>query len=148
MNNITEHARSEFIAIRLPLKSSLVSMLSILFLSGCDKKRMINTDQLISIDYVIGEETPYSGIAIDKYDNGKIKFEVEYENGLLNGSFIHYYENGNEKQVAECLNGKFNGHYIDFYENGDIVSEGEYVNGKKEGMGDWHSEDGKKRIRC
>jgi len=148
MNNFTEHAKSEFIAIRFPLNSSLVSMLSILLLSGCSKKRIVDTDQLISIQYVIGEEIPYSGLSIEKYDSGKIKFEVEYENGLMNGSFIQYYENGNEKQMSECLNGKLNGHYIDYYENGDVSSEGEYINGKKEDMWDWHSEGSKKRIRC
>ena len=81
MKFITEHANSKFVLNRFLPNSSLVSMLSIFFLLyGCGKKRAINVDQLVSMQYAIGEKIPYTGVAIELYDNGKIKYEYQYEN--------------------------------------------------------------------
>ena len=147
MKFITEHARSKFVLNRFLPNSSLVSMLSIFFIfSGCGNERVINLDQLISMQYAIGEEIPYSGIAIEQYDNGKIKNEFQYENGLLNGPFISYYENGNKKQVGEYLNNNLNGNYIDYHENGNIALEGRYMNSKKDGIWNLYDLDGKKLV--
>tara|TARA_B100001250_G_C19668878_1_gene730547 strand:+ start:338 stop:802 length:465 start_codon:yes stop_codon:yes gene_type:complete len=147
MKFIAERANSKFVLNRFLPNSSLVSMLSIFFLFyGCGKKRVINTDQLISMQYAIGEEIPYTGLAIELYDNGKIKYEYQYENGLLNGSCISYYENGNKKQVGEYLNNKLNGNYIDYHENGNIALQGRYMNSKKNGVWNLYDLDGKKLV--
>ncbi len=147
MKFITEHANSKFVLNRFLPNSSLVSMLSIFFLLyGCGKKRAINVDQLVSMQYAIGEKIPYTGVAIELYDNGKIKYEYQYENGFLNGPFIGYYENGNKKQVGEYINNKLNGNYIDYHENGNIALQGRYINSNKDGVWNLYDLDGKRLV--
>ena len=130
------------------LKHRTIALLLLPIIMGCNTDRSINYDKLITIKYVRGEELPYTGSSIKKYENGKTEFEAHYENGLLNGTFHNYYENGNKESETEYLNGKMTGHFINYYENGDTKSEGEYINGIKEGMWDWNSEDGKNSMRC
>lgn len=43
------------------------------------------------------------------YDNGKLKFEVELDDGLLDGDYIMYYPNGNTKIKGSYENGKKEG---------------------------------------
>ena len=79
------------------LKHRKITSLLLLIIIGCNADRSIDYDELISIKYVKGEELPYTGSSIKKYENGKTEFEAHYENGLLNGTFHNYYENGNKE---------------------------------------------------
>ncbi len=121
------------------LQHRTIASLFMLIIIGCNADRSINYDELIAIMYVKGEELPYTGSTIEKYENGKTKFVTHYENGLLNGPWIYYYENGNKESESAYLNGGMTGHYIKYYENGETHSEGEYINAKKEGMWDCKS---------
>ena len=88
------------------LKHRTIASLLILIIIGCNADRSIDYDELISIKYVKGEELPYTGSSIEKYENGKTQFEAHYENGLLNGPYINYYENGDTQSEGEYINGK------------------------------------------
>ena len=69
---------------------------------------------------------------VKKYDNdGKIKFEGEYKNGLINGKGKEYDFNGELIFEGEYLYGLKNGKGKEYYSNGNLKFEGEYLNRKK-----------------
>ena len=97
-----------------------------------------------------------NGIVKSKYIySDKIKYEIDYSNGLLNGKGKEYYYNGKLFFEGEYLNGnKWNGKlynntnnnfselkngegYIkEYLLNSDrVIFEGEYLNGKRNGKG-------------
>ena len=63
------------------LKHRTIASLFILIIIGCNVDRSINYDELISIKYVKGEELPYTGSSIEKYENGHKSYEVTYKDG-------------------------------------------------------------------
>jgi hypothetical protein len=60
------------------LKHRTIALLLLPIIMGCNTDRSINYDELISIKYVKGEELPYTGSSIEKYENGKTQFEAHY----------------------------------------------------------------------
>lgn len=44
--------------------------------------------------YIAGENEPFTGIVQKFYENGKLKEEIPYTNGVINGHHIQYSENG------------------------------------------------------
>ena len=88
------------------------------------------------------------------YQNGKLKFEGEYKNGIkwngigydikgnisfeiINGKGIFKFYDGNGKVLIEgdYANGKLNGNGKEYYQDGKVMFEGEYQNGLKKGKG-------------
>ena len=86
-------------------------------------------------------------------DDGKLRFEGEYKNGIRNGKGIEYYSDGNKLFEGEYLNGlkwegkgygpfnkivyelkNGNGLMKEYYNN-KLAFEGKYKNGKKNGLG-------------
>ena len=53
------------------LQHRTIALLLLPIIMGCNTDRSINYDELISIKYVKGEELPYTGSSIKKYENGK-----------------------------------------------------------------------------
>ena len=79
-------------------------------------------------------------------DNGKLKFEGVFVNGLKHGKGKEYYENGEIKYEGIFINGIFHeGKVKLYYNNGNIYYEGGFKNGKYEGKGKLYDENGKFR---
>ena len=101
-----------------------------------------------------------NGKGKEYYENGKLKFEGEYINGLRNGKGVEYYDNGTLKFVGEYLNdNQWNGEgyyskygniynlkegkgFIKEYFNEQKIFEGEYKNGEKNGYCKEYYKDG------
>ncbi len=66
---------------------------------------------------------------IHKYPNGKIKGELYYKNGNLNGISTLYYENGSIKSRENYKDGVLDGLAKYYYESGRIMREEFYRNG-------------------
>ena len=75
---------------------------------------------------------PLSGLVYFNFDNGKLAYEREYKNGLLNGRSISYHENGQKSSEGKFLNDQLHGEviawdmneiveYIKVYERGSCV---------------------------
>lgn len=60
------------------------------------------------------------------FQNGNIKWEANYKNGLKNGKHISYYENGNPRLEGAYKNDKMDGKWIKYYDDGKKSSETEY----------------------
>ena len=82
--------------------------------------------------YFIGN-TLFSGIAMRKYKNGKIKAFLNFQEGVLNGKMKSFYPNGKTKAEGNFLNGELDGKFTFYYEDGSIKEKAIYKNGKKDG---------------
>ena len=130
----------------------------LLTLTSCGKERTEDISKLEMRDekiYIIGEDKPYTGTLIDKYENGNLGKIAEFKNGLrhgkqetydkngqLNGPYNSYYENGNLKTEATYRNGKEDGPIRVYYENGQLWSESKYKNGVEVAPIKWYDENG------
>ena len=76
--------------------------------------------------YVKGENKPFSGNIIVRYDSGEISSVYALKEGLRQGITNYYYKNGKLKAELIYVNDKLNGNMKEFYENGNIQSETEY----------------------
>lgn len=82
--------------------------------------------------YFIGDRL-FSGTAIRKHQNGKIKATLEFNEGILHGKMKSFYSNGKTKAEGKFLNGELEGIFTFYYEDGSIKEKSQYKNGKKEG---------------
>lgn len=67
------------------------------------------------------------------YENGQVKSEGSFRNGLLHGLTKKYYESGQLQGEGCYKNGELDGPYKTYYVSGQIKSEGVNKNGKQEG---------------
>ncbi len=68
------------------------------------------------------------------YDDGKIKAELNYIQGVLNGFSVWYFHNGNKEKEVYYNDGKIDGTVRYFYENGLIKTEINVTNGVRDGL--------------
>ena len=72
-----------------------------------------------------------NGYVKEYYDNGILRFEVEYLNGNRHGKGKEYHYNGNLEFEGEYLNGKKHGKGKEYDYDGNLKFEGEYFYGKR-----------------
>jgi antitoxin component YwqK of YwqJK toxin-antitoxin module len=133
----------------------------LLVMSSCSHKITISEDQLPEDKFYYSDAiTPYTGKCIILYKNSeKVKEEMHFKNGVLNGIWISYYPTGEMKQKGEYSNGMFHGKweswselggklyevyyqkdslsgkYITWHKTGKVKEKGEFLTNKK--VGDW-----------
>ena len=59
-------------------------------------------------------------------DNGKLKLEMNYKDGKLEGLSKDYYENGQLRSFRNLKDGKPDGLWENYYEDGQLKEIGEY----------------------
>ena len=126
-------------------KNVLMLIMILLILTSCGKERIEDISKLELRDkkiYVIGEDKPYTGIFIDKYENGNLGKERRYKNGVLNGEVRTYDENGQLLLLNTYKNGQKNGPHRGYYDNGNLQTEAIYKNGKNDGVSRMYYENG------
>lgn len=82
----------------------------------------IDTEEKDGVIYFIGEKDPYTGKIISFVEDGKLKIEAKFKEGLLNGEMILYKEDGEIKGIINFKNGEQNGKIIFYNENGEIIN--------------------------
>lgn len=73
--------------------------------------REVDMEQLKAqndIMYINGEKEAFTGIARTYFDNGNIKEEIEFKNGMKDGTSKEYARNGSLREEAEFKNGEVN----------------------------------------
>ncbi len=68
------------------------------------------------------------------YNDGKIKAELNYVQGVLNGFSTWYFHNGNKEKEVYYNDGKIDGTVRYFYENGLLKAEFNVKNGIRDGL--------------
>ncbi|MBO7244784.1 MAG: toxin-antitoxin system YwqK family antitoxin [Alphaproteobacteria bacterium] len=124
-------------------------------LSPCDDKMCEQSGNLangILKEYYengkLKRETPYKngvneGIEKGYYESGNLFGEVPYKNGMPEGIVKEYYENGNLRFEVPYKNRAREGIAKEYYENGNLRTETLYKNDKKDGISKAYYENGK-----
>lgn len=90
------------------------------------------------------DSVPFSGLAVDFYENKCKRVEVTYLNGKTYGYSKTYYENGNLKSVVFYYeNSVEQGPYSEWFDNGIQKIKGNYNFGEKDGCWFRYDKDGK-----
>ena len=108
-------------------------ILSINTLGTTRRERYSKREIKNGLIWIRGENKPYTGVLISYYEGDKIRCQIPYEDGLLNGARVVYYKSGTMKSKENYSEGKKEGPSVLYYENGKIMMEINYVDGKKDG---------------
>lgn len=108
------------------------------FVSTAFSQDTINQSKLTTrnscIYYKKGSNTPFTGMAYEKFIFSKKINYIPVENGILSGKAIGYYKKGGAKKYESNLKyGDKNGEEIGYYESGKIQSTWYYENNKENG---------------
>lgn len=105
---------------------------------------MLNCNKERSNCYDKHNNKPITGIVKEYYDksNKRIKSEITYNDGLINGSTKSYYIDGKIKGEFNFINGEKYGVSKSYYSNGQLKSEDEFENGKLSGISKHYYENG------
>ena len=138
---------------------------SLILLIGCSKP--INNNSLVDRDglkYQQDSQKPYSGKVFNFWDNGNMKLEGSYKDGLMNGKWTWYREDGKKMVKAYYVDGNGNGDkmiYEDlgiprngadgeltfWNENGQKMYKGTFKDGEQDGKWTFWYENGQKKER-
>jgi antitoxin component YwqK of YwqJK toxin-antitoxin module len=143
------------------MKNLTSILFSMLLVVACSKQVIITEDQLPEEKFYQSDNTtPYTGKCLVVYKGSdKIKEEMYFRDGVLNGTWTSYFESGKIERKGEFVDGLFNGKweawtesgqkiyevyykndslsgkYLTWYETGKIKEKGQYASNVK--TGDW-----------
>ena len=93
----------------------------------------VNDDELEyrgDILYLKDSDTPYTGKAINFWENGQKSGEINVKNGREDGLWVGWHKNGQKSSEGNFKNGKEDGPSTEWHENGQKMSEEIYKDGK------------------
>lgn len=86
------------------------------------------------IRYLVTEDTPFTGVIIEHYEDASLKSHTGVRKGRTHGKSEAFYPNGNIQVSESFKNGISHGLRTKWYENGTKQSEGEIVKGEFDGV--------------
>jgi antitoxin component YwqK of YwqJK toxin-antitoxin module len=75
-----------------------------------------------------------NGLIKEYYDDGSVKEEVFFVNGVKEGSHEIWYANGQISKSGSMKSDCWHGKYQEWYENGSLKLSGHYMDGQQEGQ--------------
>ena len=94
--------------------------------------------------YAYKEDKPFTGIGFSEFPNGQKDTVTTFKGGKPDGLSEVWWENGNLKYSLNFQNGLLHGTNKAWHQNGQKLSEGSTVGGKKEGNWEFWSDNGTK----
>ncbi len=91
---------------------------------------------------------PYSGSAVEYYNNGQLSLKKSFKDGKLDGKTTEWYPNGQKKLEVNFKDGVLVGNYSSWYYNGNKYLSLNYVNGGLEGLNTAWYDSGVKMMEC
>ena len=89
------------------------------------------------------EKQAADGVAKSYYADGKLRAEIQMQNGKKNGRAKEYFKNGKVSMEIDYKDDIKHGQLIRYYETGTLFKEATYVNGKLSGIEKKYRSDGK-----
>ena len=128
------------------MKQTLLIITALMLFVGCssdpiDGSTLVRKDGLY---YASDANEPYSGVAVEYYDNGQKMREGSYKDGERDRKWTGWYENGQKRYEETYKDGKEDGKWTGWWENGQKYLEGTYKNGKEDGLWTYWRENGQK----
>jgi antitoxin component YwqK of YwqJK toxin-antitoxin module len=108
---------------------SFAFMIFLPLLTICCSRQVIITEDQFPEDtfYQTGKIKPYTGKCFVLFKGSqKIKEEMYFREGILNGIWISYFENGKIERKGEFMDGKFQGKWESWSETGQKLYEVNY----------------------
>ena len=96
--------------------------------------------------YLKGQQTPFTGVVEKKYPNGRVEATLEVKDGKLNGKTFVYSEDGKVKKEENYINGLMEGVERAYYPSGKLEFEVTNKNDLRNGIERHYSEEGKLEI--
>ena len=119
----------------------LLGLLLVMGMVGCgqtvDGSKLVWRDGLM---YEGDSETPFTGVAVEKHENGQKKLERTFKDGKLEGLDATWHENGQKKVEATFKGDKLEGLDTRWHENGQKSLEATYKDDKKVSETKWDKE--------
>ena len=124
------------------MKRIIAAMLFLLVISCGSQNRDINKTSVSGVEmedlqmiddvlYKYGEDKPYNGKILTKFDNGNISMTETAKNGKIDGETKTYYESGKLKEEYSVKEGKIDGEYKWHSQDGNILITATYKNNEK-----------------
>jgi antitoxin component YwqK of YwqJK toxin-antitoxin module len=82
------------------------------------------------------------GVSIVYFPNGVHSEEVEWVDGIKNGTWRQFFQNGSPKLLSEYRQNKRNGEFLFYHPKGYVEIKGKYVNDLMEGAWSYYDEKG------
>ena len=98
--------------------------------------------------YAPNNQTPFTGWAKSMYDNGQIKYLIQYKDGKKDGLSTNWYENGQKTFKEKYKDGKLLGLSTGWYDNGQRKWEKDFEYGKFDGLVKGWYENGQKQLEA
>jgi antitoxin component YwqK of YwqJK toxin-antitoxin module len=150
------------------MKATLFALFTTLLMVGCGSP---NVDDPETLDKIIAEaidgeklqgrgkegeeliyapnnQTPFTGWAKSMYDNGQIKYLIQYKDGKKDGLSTNWYENGQKTFKEKYKDGKLLGLSTGWYDNGQRKWEKDFEYGKFDGLVKGWYENGQKQLEA
>jgi antitoxin component YwqK of YwqJK toxin-antitoxin module len=117
----------------------------VLFSFGsCTEKKLTSDDVEYRKDdrgqeilYAIGEDEPFGSVkrayVTEKYDNGQVRFEIGFINGLKDGKIEFWQSNGLPKLTGIYSQGKRDGTFVAYGKTGELVYRKNFKQDKLDG---------------
>ena len=86
-----------------------------------------------TICYLREESMPYTGKAVELYENGNVSLDGEFYEGRAHGEETWWFENGNKNSLVTYRHGDRHGAHLVWYEGGQLQIDVCYTNGKRDG---------------
>ena len=136
------------------MKQLIYFLLPTLMIVGCSSNNNLLIDELSNkgttdnpLMYFEGEL--YTGSAYEVGHDGITKYECEFKNGLLDGSYKEYFWDPHFAEIHGVLyeerpyiEGKLNGVVKTYFADGTLWMEKTYRDGVKHGAARWYNGDG------
>ena len=116
------------------MKKLIISLTLILACSfGYCQTNILELERVDGLWTKRGEQDPFNGDFIEKFENGELKGKGTFVNGQLEGNRIQYYPNGQKKTEKMYKEAYPHGMAKEFYEDGTLKQEGEFVKNSEQG---------------
>ena len=79
--------------------------------------------------YLLFNEKPFDGALTEMYENGELKSQAYYKNGLLDGSLRSWYQNGSKESERYHKRGEKEGVHSSWWPNGNLRFEYQFAGG-------------------
>lgn len=90
---------------------------------------------------------PLTGIGYKTYNNGIISKEIEFKDGLKNGTHKEFHENGQLSYETNNIEDEIVGELKKWYDNGQLKEKTNFVNGKENGISFSYHENGQLHMK-
>jgi antitoxin component YwqK of YwqJK toxin-antitoxin module len=91
--------------------------------------------------YYYLDDEPFTGLGVSHYEDGSLKSEIEFKDGLKSGLERHWFASGKLHSEAEMRRSVVHGKERVWYSSGQLKEEGDYEHGVTLRRKEW-DEDG------